>query len=126
MNRWTSVAMALVVAGGVTGCRIKQRPADVLEPLPPMEYGTGAPQIDMNSTPITPEATPAPTPIVTTPAPVDPVAAGPQTHVVQAKDTLYALAKHYYGDGTKWPRIQAANPGLVPERMPIGKAIVIP
>jgi nucleoid-associated protein YgaU len=46
--------------------------------------------------------------------------------VVAAKDTLYGLAKTYYGDASKWPRIVEANPGLVPERMPLGKTLIIP
>jgi 5'-nucleotidase len=64
-------------------------------------------------------------PVAADPAPAEP-AAGPRKHVVAAKDTLYALAKTYYGDSKQWPKIVAANPGLVPEKMPVGKTIIIP
>lgn len=44
-----------------------------------------------------------------------PVAVEPQPirHTVQKNETLFAIAKKYYGDGNKWKRIADANPGVV-------------
>jgi nucleoid-associated protein YgaU len=72
-----------------------------------------------------PPAAPSPPPIEK-PVEAAPAPAGPRKHVVAAKDTLYALATKYYGDSKQWPKIVQANPGLVPERMPVGKTIIIP
>jgi 5'-nucleotidase / UDP-sugar diphosphatase len=117
MKTWMTVGVAMLVVVG--GCRIKSRPqADVLEPLPPIDSINSTPAIDMTSTPTAPAPVPVPATVVEAPA--------PRTHVVQPRDTLYSIARQYYNDGTKWPRIQAANPGLVPERLPLGKSIIIP
>jgi nucleoid-associated protein YgaU len=37
-----------------------------------------------------------------------------QTYVVVAGDSLSKIAKHFYGDGNKWPRIHDANRAQVP------------
>ena len=68
-------------------------------------------------------ATPA-TPPAESAAPAE--AAGNRTHTVAKGESLYAISVKYYGTGTKWPKIVEANPGLVPERLPAGKTIVIP
>lgn len=62
------------------------------------------------------------------PAPVEaaPSVAEPRKHVIAAGDTLWSLSVKYYGDGKQWEKIVAANPGLAPTRMPLGKAITIP
>jgi nucleoid-associated protein YgaU len=52
--------------------------------------------------------------------------AGETTHVVKGGETLYQIAKKYYGDGTKWQAIVKANPTLKPERMHVGQKLVIP
>lgn len=79
--------------------------------------------MDLNDSPPAPIAHAAPAPMPAD-APVE--AAGPKKHTVVAKDTLYSLAKTYYGDSKQWKKIADANPGLVPEKMPVGKTIVIP
>jgi nucleoid-associated protein YgaU len=48
------------------------------------------------------------------------------THVVKAGETLYQIAKTYYGDGTKWKDIVKANSNLKPERMRAGDKLIIP
>jgi nucleoid-associated protein YgaU len=67
---------------------------------------------------------------VTTEAPA-PESTAPQehlAHVVREGDTPAKLAETYYGDSSMqvWMEILAANPGLDPEAMPIGKSIRIP
>jgi hypothetical protein len=49
-----------------------------------------------------------------------------QTHVVQAGDTLWALAERYYQDGTKWTIIATANGITDPNNLPIGNSLIIP
>jgi len=51
---------------------------------------------------------------------------GGRTHMVVKDDTFYSLAEKYYGDGKQWKRIQEANPGVIPEKLPIGKKLIIP
>src|SRR5579875_470628 len=49
-----------------------------------------------------------------------------RTHVIQKGDTFWGLAKKYYGKGTLWTKIQAANPKVDPRRLQIGKTLIIP
>ena len=48
------------------------------------------------------------------------------THTVVRGDTLWDLAKKYYGDYYQWTKIQKANGGLNPYTIPIGKKLLIP
>lgn len=94
--------------------------ADVLTPAEPAE----APPADRTA--------PAPEPIVTpvpqaAPAPVAPApVAQPVTYTVKQGDNLWQIAKAHYGDGQKWKQIVDANPGLNPDKLPVGKTIVLP
>lgn len=47
-------------------------------------------------------------------------------HTVVRGDTLWDLAKKYYGDYYKWTKIQKANGNINPYTLPIGKKLVIP
>jgi 5'-nucleotidase/UDP-sugar diphosphatase len=42
-------------------------------------------------------------------------------HVITAGDTLWDLAKTYYGDGTMWSKIAEANPSVDPTDLTIGE-----
>jgi nucleoid-associated protein YgaU len=94
--------------------------ADVLTPSEPVE----------TLPPVKPA--PAPEPIVTpapqvAPAPVAPApSAAPVTYTVKQGDNLWQIAKAHYGDGQKWKQIVDANPGLNPDKLPVGKKIVLP
>ncbi|HKR00469.1 MAG TPA: LysM peptidoglycan-binding domain-containing protein [Pyrinomonadaceae bacterium] len=50
---------------------------------------------------------------------------GPQTHKVAAKDTLYGIARKYYGDGKLFPLIEKAN-DLKDGAIHPGQVLVIP
>jgi nucleoid-associated protein YgaU len=52
--------------------------------------------------------------------------AGPTQYTVQKGDTLYGLARRFYGDGKLWLRIAEANPGLSEKNFPAGRSITIP
>lgn len=53
---------------------------------------------------------------------------GPRTHVVAKGDTLYALARKYYNDQSKWKDIWQANKNGVPnpDKLSIGTELIIP
>lgn len=74
-----------------------------------------------------PPATPSGKPAVKADAarPVPPAPAV-QTYVVQKGDTLFKIAKTHYGDGNKWQRIAAANPGVNSGTLKVGQAITVP
>ena len=48
------------------------------------------------------------------------------THTVVNGDTLWDLAKKYYGDYYQWTKIQKANGNLNPYTIPVGKKLLIP
>ena len=51
-----------------------------------------------------------------------------RTHTVVKGDSLYALARTYYRDQSKWKVIYSANRGVLtsPDFLPIGQDLVIP
>src|SRR5574344_2636402 len=48
------------------------------------------------------------------------------TYTVARGDTLWDIAKKYYGDYYKWKKRQLANGGIDPYKLPIGKKLIIP
>ncbi|MGG6895332.1 MULTISPECIES: 5'-nucleotidase C-terminal domain-containing protein [Rhizobium] len=109
---------------------------------------TPAPTVPANSDPAksapatsAPAAkTPAPaaeTPAASAPAATAPAAAAPQatvseppktptTHVVVAGDTLWNLAKTYYGSAKQWHKLLAANRNIKPHHLSVGEKLRIP
>ncbi|HEY3226067.1 MAG TPA: LysM peptidoglycan-binding domain-containing protein [Planctomycetota bacterium] len=67
-------------------------------------------------------ATPAPAP---PPLPVDPHPAT-EEYVVQAGETLAAIAEKKYGDPNQWTIIAKANPTVNPNKMKVGAKLVLP
>lgn len=51
-----------------------------------------------------------------------------RTHVVRKGDTLFVLARHYYGDQSQWRRIWDANKAALPDpnRIKVGQSLSIP
>ena len=61
--------------------------------------------------------------------PLTPTRAGAgRTHVVAKGDTLYALARRYYGDQSRWKDIYNANRSKLrsADALPVGTKLVIP
>lgn len=54
--------------------------------------------------------------------------AGDRSHTVASGESLYSIAKRYYGDASMWKRLAAANEGKVAENgsVRIGTSLVIP
>ncbi len=48
------------------------------------------------------------------------------THVVKAGETLYQIARHYYGNGEKYRLILKANPKISASRLRPGQKLIIP
>jgi nucleoid-associated protein YgaU len=57
-----------------------------------------------------------------------PDAKGGRTHVVQKGDTLYKLARQYYGSEKRWKEIWEANKTRVPnkDKLEVGTKLIIP
>jgi nucleoid-associated protein YgaU len=55
-------------------------------------------------------------------------AAGRQRHTVREGDTLFSLARQYYGDAERFGAIYEANRGVLraPDPLPVGAELVIP
>ncbi|QOJ13160.1 MAG: LysM peptidoglycan-binding domain-containing protein [Planctomycetia bacterium] len=55
-------------------------------------------------------------------------AARARTHTVKRGETLAGISKRYYGDETKWKRIQSANKAKVPDpkKLKVGTVLTIP
>jgi nucleoid-associated protein YgaU len=53
-------------------------------------------------------------------------ATGTKTYVVRSGDTLTSIAARLLGDGDRWRELVAANPGLDPKRLYVGKSIRVP
>jgi len=116
------VRTILLVAVGlllVVGCEAKKRDevpplaAEELQPLPPVEPAPVA--VTEVETPPQPGMPPAPS-------------AGSQTYTMKAGDTLYGVARRFYGDGKLWTKILEANKGKIRDvsDIPIGTVLVIP
>lgn len=65
----------------------------------------------------------------TRPTPTAPVPASPQTYTVKKGDCLWAIAKKYYGNGSKYTIIYNANKGVIggnPNLIYPGQVLTIP
>jgi len=61
------------------------------------------------------------------PAPPAIVAGSGQTvHTIASGDVLSTIARARYGNGNLWPAIVKANPGLDPDKLKVGRKIVLP
>ena len=119
------VAVSVATMMWTVGCGPKKEDLPQVEPAPAMEKGPAS----VEPAPIeqAPVARPKPTPGMVEAAPL-PAPGGSQTYTVKKGDTLYSLAKRYYGDGKLWPRIFDANRDKLKDAsvVPVGTVLVIP
>jgi nucleoid-associated protein YgaU len=52
--------------------------------------------------------------------------AGQRTHVVRSGENLWTISAAVYGNSKYWKKIIAANPGLDPKNLRVGKTLIIP
>lgn len=57
---------------------------------------------------------------------VNPAVADNKTHTVQSGDTLWGIAKKYYGNGAQYPKIASANSIANPNIIHVGQVLSIP
>ena len=84
--------------------------------------------------PSVPEPTTRPLPPVSSAAPLPrsryspPAPTQARVHVVQAKESLYSIARRYYSDEKQWRRVYHANRNRIkdPNRIKVGMKLIIP
>lgn len=57
---------------------------------------------------------------------VNPAVTDNKTHTVQSGDTLWGIAKKYYGNGAQYPKIASANSIINPNIIHVGQVLSIP
>lgn len=140
MRALTVVLLVAVASMLVVGCGPKKEELPPLEPAEALPAATapvavpGGPAkapVAVETMPPPPVArprpvTPAKAPPETTP-PAAEAAAG-QSYTVKAGDTLYTLAKRFYGDGKLYTKIADANKDKIKDvsHIPIGTTLTIP
>ncbi len=87
---------------------------------PPAEPTYNADRALLAAKPSTQAFEPAPQP--------EPVTEASRLHTVQKKETLFSIARLYYGDQSKWKQIYQANRGKIlnPNVIYVGQQLVIP
>ena len=130
MRTLTVVLMAVAACVGVVGC------GQPKQEVPPMDQAevqaaTGVAEKPVVVEPMAPPAAASKkaTGKVAVVAPVAPApTTGEQTYTVKAGDTLYTLAKRFYGDGKLWTKIADANKDKIKDvsHVPVGSVLVIP
>lgn len=113
-------AFLIVAAMGLSACTSGKK-SDAATEIPETPPTTGAAADSAWSTP-------APAPAAHSAA-ADPVSHGTRVHVVKKGDTVFSLARQYYGgDETKWRKIRDANRDRMPDpnKIMVGQEIVIP
>ena len=115
MRRATCVCCVMVFVLGL-GCKSQELPPPepiVLEPVP---------EVSEEVSPAPPRAAPTEPPVVEPPTPAE------VTYVVRRGDTLYSIARRFYGDGKLWTLIRDANRDRIPapELLRVGTELTIP
>lgn len=124
MIRQTAV-ITLVCLGAAMGCQKKAKPELAAVP-PPMEP-VQVQQYQADPVQFEPVAPAVPQARYSAPAPVvTPVPMAQTSYTIQKGDSLWKIAERHYGNGQRWPDIVAANPGLEPTKLYVGKTIILP
>ncbi len=125
-------AVALVAALAAVGCEKPQEPKTAEPAIPTRPMGELRPVAQPETAAKPPEAVgpldtslaPTPQPEVT--APPTPTPSPPTEYTVRKGDTLWSIAERLLGSSKRWPEIVAANPGIQPRRLPVGRKLTLP
>ena len=112
----TALALAVAVLGVILASLALSRPAPAALSAPVPSSGAPAPV----------HAAPRP---VASQRPSAPRAAAPLPYVVQPDDSLWSISAWYYGDGSAWPRVYAANRAVIgpdPDLIRPGERLTFP
>ncbi len=132
--RWIAFSFTVGLAGLLLGCHKPQLQAEPMQAAE-IDYGSLQPDLYVADGP---DATPAPAtqPIddgyaAFAPSPAKSVtlnATSTRAHRVEKGDTLYRLARQYYGDQTRWKDIYQANRSTLPSphRLRVGQELTLP
>jgi len=109
----------------------ESRPDPVIAPLAVPEPVSTAliegPEPAANPSPEPPDipAQPAPT-VLPAPPTVIPGIPSAGSHIIAEGDSLWSIAEGWFNDGAMWLEIVKANPDLDPDRLTVGRRIVLP
>ena len=125
------ILVGLIVAVGLTaGCQqTSGEPAPTIYPPGPVATVQPADNVPPPPQPMAVATEPVirpPEPIQPAPIPAEPTE---QVHVVVKDDTLWKIARKYYGPNPKREQVQKiihANPGINPDRIFPGQKIIVP
>lgn len=101
-------ALSLLIGGACGGPDATSQPADAAAEVPPVSQAAAS---------LEPE-----------PGYSDPIEVPARTHRVGPGDTLYSLARQYYGNENQWRKIFSANANRLndPDHLPVGIKLIIP
>lgn len=130
MFRNALCACGILVLIATTGCGLfAKKPVDVAMDEPPYGYEMTA-LADRDPAPAEsyPVYEPSVQPAAPEPDPISLAATAPREHIVARHDTLYSIARKYYGDQRKWKEIYAANRDTIadPNMIRVGQRLVLP
>lgn len=116
-----TLTVVMVMAIGLVGCAEKRE--EELPQIDPAELEAATPTPAL-TTPITTAEVETPT-LATAAVPAQTIS---DNYAMQRGDTLYGLARRYYGDGKLWTRIAEANRDKFRDvtAIPVGTVLVIP
>jgi len=123
-----------ILALAFTGCKSKDKGAEMAMDQQSSDFYATSPAVESEPAyqPYDPySASSAPTPAYPSEAAATKLTAtesGGRAHTVAKGDTLYSLARKYYGDQRRWRDIYEANRSLVsdPNKIYVGQRLIIP
>lgn len=129
------VSAALVMIATLSGCSLWKKSEPVSANYPEMDWYSNPAQgssnqaesFQSNSNPVYGAPVETQQPMERAASTVL-MASAPRYHTVMKKDTLYSLARQYYGEAGKWKEIYQANISTIsdPNMIRIGDRLVIP
>lgn len=123
-----------MVCVSIMGCAQNKsnKEATTLPPPPPLESeplpsSLSTPPANIDPSPAPVSAAPAEPQVQWEPQPQQaPAASNSQNYVIQKGDTLYSIARRFYGSGNAWKTIAELNGITDPRQLRVGQQIILP